>query len=246
MHYNLSPYQWVIFVFCGILIGMSKTGLAGLGLMVVPLLANIFGGKVSVGILLPILIMADFFAVFYFNRHADWRHVWRLLPWAFIGIFIGAFFGQHINDDQFKAALSIIIILGIGLMIYQDLRKGNVIIPDKWWFTAILGLLGGFTTMVGNAAGPVMALYLLSMRLPKNNFIGTAAWFFLIVNLSKVPLHVFYWETINPESFLLDLTVIPGIIIGAYSGKRIVGLFPEKLYRNFVLISTFVAALFLF
>ncbi len=244
--FDLSISQWALFILCGALIGMSKTGLSGVGLMVVPLLANIFGGKVSVGILLPILIFADFFAVGYFNRHADWKHVLRLLPWAIIGILAGAFFGQHINNEQFRFALGAIVIAGILLMVLQDLRKGKMAVPDSWLFAAILGLAGGFTTMVGNAAGPVMALYLLSMRLPKNNYIGTGAWFFLIINILKVPLHIFYWKTIDLDSFVLDLFALPGIVVGAYIGKKIVGLFPEKVFRAFILISTFAAAIFLF
>lgn len=243
--FNLSSSQWIVFFLCAVLIGMAKNGLSGLGLMVVPLLANIFGGKESVGILLPILIVADIFAVIYFSRHANWKHLLRLMPWAIGGIFLGAFLGNQIPDDQFKIVLSIIIVVGIGLMVWQDFRKEKMIIPDNWWFAAILGLTGGFTTMVGNAAGPVMALYLLSMRLPKNSFIGTGAWFFFMVNLAKVPLHVFYWETIDIRTTLLDTFVIPGIIIGAYTAKRIVKLLPENIYRAIVLISTFVAAIFL-
>jgi uncharacterized protein len=243
--FGLSASQWVVFFVCGILIGMAKTGLSGLGIMVVPLMATIFGGKVSVGILLPILIIADFFAVFYFNRHANWKYVFRLLPWAVIGILAGAFFGHQINDRQFKSVLSIIIITGIALMFWQDLQRNKFLVPDGWWFAAILGFGGGFTTMVGNAAGPIMSLYLLSMRLPKNNYIGTGAWFFFIINLSKVPLHVFYWHTIDFSSVMLDLFVVPGIFLGAFSGRKIVNLFPEKVFRLFVLISTFVAAIFL-
>ncbi len=243
--FGLSSSQWVVFLICGILIGMAKTGLSGFGLMVVPLMAAIFGGKVSVGVLLPVLIIADFFAVFYFNRHANWKHVFRLLPWALTGILAGAFFGHQINDRQFKIVLSIMIIAGIALMLWQDVQKDKFLVPDSWWFAAILGFAGGFTTMVGNAAGPIMSLYLLSMRLPKNIYIGTGAWFFFIINISKVPLHIFYWHTIDFSSVLLDLFVVPAIFLGAYSGKKIVNLFPEKIYRLFVLISTFVAAIFL-
>ncbi|MBN1117090.1 MAG: sulfite exporter TauE/SafE family protein [Bacteroidales bacterium] len=244
--YNLDFWHWILFALCGLFIGMAKTGLSGLGLMVVPLMAGLFGGRESVGILLPVLIVADFFAVKYFNRHASWKHVIRLLPWAMVGILTGAYFGHEINDTQFKKALAVIIVLGIGIMLWQDLRSKKVSVPDSWWFAAVLGLAGGFTTMVGNAAGPVMALYLLSMRLPKNIYIGTGAWFFLIINISKVPLHVFYWETIKTQTLLLDLTAIPVVIIGAIAGKKIVDIIPEKIFRALILFSTLAAALFLF
>jgi uncharacterized protein len=244
--FHFSTFDWSLFFLCGILIGMSKSGLTGAGLMVVPIMAGIFGGKVSVGVLLPMLIVADIFAVIYYNRHANWRYVFMALPWAIAGVIIGTLFGKNINDAQFSAVLAIIIIVGIILMLWQDIQLKNIAIPDKWWFAAILGLAGGFTTMVGNAAGPVMSLYLLSMRLPKNNFIGTAAWFFFIINLIKVPFHVFAWETISIHTLKIDMLVIPAIIIGIVSGIRIVKLFPEKAYRYFIIISTVVSAAFLF
>ena len=110
----------------------------------------------------------------------------------------------------------------------------------------ILGLLGGFATMIGNAAGPVMALYLLSMRLPKNQFIGTAAWFFFIINVSKVPFHIYFWETIDLHSFTFDLLMLPAIAAGAVLGIWLVKFFPEKIYRYFIIASTLAAALLLF
>ena len=243
---NLSPWQWGLFFLCGILIGLSKTGLSGIGLMVVPIMAGIFGGKNSVGILLPMLIMADFFAVKYYNRHATWKYVVMLLPWAFLGIVLGTLFGNQIEDRSFKQVLAVIIILGIALMLWKDLFAKNIKIPDNWWFAALLGLAGGFTTMVGNAAGPVMSLYLLSMRLPKNGYIGTGAWFFLIVNVIKVPFHIFSWKTIHLQTFFIDILVFPAILIGALAGIRIVKRFPEKAYRIFIIASTIMASFFLF
>lgn len=230
---------------CGILIGMAKTGISGLGLMVVPILANAFGGRYSVGLLLPILIFADVFAVSYYNRHASWKHIVRLIPWALAGIVGATFVGRNISDTGFNRMLAALVIAGIGILIWQDLRKkGNI--PTSPWFAAILGLLGGFSTMMGNAAGPVMALYLLSMRLPKNAFIGTAAWFFFMVNLAKVPFHIWVWKTITPESFMLDLVAIPAIALGAVLGIWLVKLLPERFYRLLVIVTTVLSAILLF
>ena len=187
---------------------MSKTGLSGVGLMVVPILANAFGGRPSVGLLLPILIFADIFAVAWYNRHAEWKHVLQLLPWALTGIVTATLVGSLISDSNFNRLLAAMVIIGIAILVWRDIRSDRLNVPDSWWFAAGLGLLGGFATMIGNAAGPIMALYLLSMRLPKNVFIGTGAWFFFIVNLSKVPLHVWAWKTISLDSFLLDVLMI--------------------------------------
>ena len=244
-NYDLSLLQWGIVLSCAVLVGMAKTGLSGIGLMVVPILASVFGGRPSVGLLLPILIFADVIAVTWYNRHAEWKYILRLLPWAFVGILAATWVGQVISDILFNRLLAGIVILGIGLMLWQDFRR-KIKIPDYWWFSMILGLLGGFATMIGNAAGPVMALYLLSMRLPKNRFIGTAAWFFFIVNLTKVPFHVTIWKTITWSSLMFDVLMIPAIAVGAVTGIWLVRLFPERVYRIFVIVSTLLAALLLF
>jgi len=236
----------VLLASCGLLIGMSKTGLSGVGLMVVPILANAFGGRPSVGLLLPILIFADVFAVSWYNRHARWKHIFRLLPWALLGIVVATLVGKSISDLTFNRLLAALVLGGIGILIWRDLRSDKLRIPESRWFAGSLGLLGGFSTMIGNAAGPVMALYLLSMRLPKNSFIGTGAWFFFIINLSKVPLHIWSWKTITLNSFFLDVLMIPAIAAGAFLGIWLVRLLPEKVYRIIVIVTTLLSALLLF
>lgn len=243
--YDLTAMQWLIVLLCALLVGMAKTGLSGVGLMVVPLLASVFGGRPSVGLLLPILVFADVFAVSYYNRHAEWKYILRLLPWALIGVGAGVLVGQVISDIVFNRLLAVVILTGIVLMILQDMRK-KASIPDYWWFAMGLGLLGGFATMIGNAAGPIMALYLLSMRLPKNIYIGTGAWFFFIVNVFKVPFHVGIWETITVQSLLFDVLMIPAIALGALLGIWLVKFFPEKAYRLFIIATTLFSALLLF
>ena len=235
----------MLLAICGLLIGMSKTGLSGVGLMVVPILANAFGGRPSVGLLLPILIFADVFAVTWYNRHARWIHILRLLPWALTGIVIATLVGKSISDLSFNRLLAALVIGGIGILIWRDLRSNKLRVPESRWFAGSLGLLGGFSTMIGNAAGPVMALYLLSMRLPKNSYIGTGAWFFFLVNLTKVPLHVWSWRTITLDSVLLDVLMIPAIATGAFLGIWLVRLLPEKVFRIIVIVTTLLSAVLL-
>lgn len=113
----------------------------------------------------------------------------------------------------------------------------------KWWYSALFGLLGGFTTMIGNAAGPVMSVYLLSMRKEKMEYIGINAWFFLVVNLLKVPFQIFAWDNITWSSFSLNLMMLPVISIGALLGIRLVKLFPEKAFRIFIQIVTILSVI---
>ena len=239
--YSLSALDLLILLTVAVLVGMAKTGIAGSGMIAIPLLALTFGSKASTGLLLPILIFADLFAIYYFHRHANWQHLRNLLPFAFAGVLIGTYFGSVINDQVFVTTMVVIIFISLGIMIWQENNK-NPKVPNSKWFVSSVGVIGGFTSMVGNLAGPVMALYLLLMRLPKNQFIGTAAWFFLLINLAKVPFHVAVWETISLDSFALNLLLLPGVALGAWLGVRIVQKIPEKAYRVFVISMTAVAA----
>jgi uncharacterized membrane protein YfcA len=130
-------------------------------------------------------------------------------------------------------------------MLWHDRKKGQNLFPDTWWFSAMMGILGGFATMIGNVAGPIFAIYLLAMHLPKNSFIGTGAWFFLIVNFSKFPLHIFVWKTINLDTLTLDLMLLPAIAFGAFAGIKLVQKISEKLYRTAVIIVTALSAFLL-
>lgn len=228
---------------CAMLIGMAKAGVKGMGMLIVPIMAAIFGGKPSAGLVLPMLSFADLFAVSYYNRHAQWKYLRRLLPAAILGVFIGVGVGYYINDETFKGLIAVIVIASLVLMLIQE-RGG---LPggwtDSWIFGSAFGLLGGFSTMIGNAAGPIMAVFLLAMQLPKNSFIGTGAWFFLIINLVKFPFHIFVWKTISWSSFQLDLLAIPAIALGVFIGIRLVNLIPEREFRYFVVIMTFLASL---
>ncbi len=227
------------------LVGMSKVGVPGVSMLVVPTLAIIFGGKASTGILLPMLMMADIFGVSYYHRHAEWKYLWKLLPWAAIGVGIALWVGEVVSDVWFKNIIAILVFVCIALMLWKDRRKGANLFPDTWWFAASMGVLGGFATMIGNVAGPIFAIYLLAMHLPKNSFIGTGAWFFLIINFSKFPLHIFVWETISWRTLTLDLLLLPGIALGAFIGIQMVKRIGDSLYRTAVIVVTALSAFLL-
>ncbi len=242
---DFSIVQWLLLAVCAMFIGMSKVGVPGISMIVVPTLAIIFGGRASTGILLPILMMADVFGVAYYHRHAQWRYFWKLLPWALIGIGIALWVGKVVNDEWFKNLIAILVFGSIGLMVWKDRKKGTDFFPDTLWFAASMGVLGGFATMIGNVAGPVFAIYLLAMHLPKNSFIGTGAWFFLVVNFLKFPLHIFVWKTINWSTLTLDLLLLPAIAVGAFLGIILVKKISDKTYRTAVIVVTALSAFLL-
>lgn len=242
--YDLTWMSIGIFMLTGLLVGMSKTGVHGVGMIAVPLLATTFGGKESSGLMLPLLIMADVFGVSYYHRHAEWKYLIKLFPWAILGVLLGTWTGNYIDDQLFRTIMGVIIFASLGIMVWLE-KANKETIPDYWWFAMILGIAAGFTTMVGNLAGSTMALYLLSMRLPKNEFIGTAAWFFMAVNWFKVPFHVWSWHTITLNSVLLDLTVLPMIALGAYLGISVIKKVSDQNFRWFIMVMTAIAAVFM-
>ncbi|MCI4668838.1 MAG: sulfite exporter TauE/SafE family protein [Bacteroidia bacterium] len=242
--FDLELLDWVLLGVAAMLIGMSKTGFGAGYAAVVLIMAYIFGDKSSTGVLVPLLIFADIIAVVYYRREVNWKYIIKLLPWTFLGVGIAVWIGDSVSEQIFGFIMGGIILLGAIIMIVLEIRKSEVI-PDYQWFAAIMGLLGGFSTMVGNFAGPVLTVYLLSMRLPKNLFIGTGAWFFFIINLTKVPFHLFVWKTMSWESFQLDLFMIPLIVLGGISGIFIVKLFSDLAYRRLIIAITVFSAFFI-
>lgn len=238
---DLSFVQLLLFYTVAFLVGMSKTGIHGTGMLAVPLLAIVFGGMNSSGVLLPILCIADLFGVWYYHRHASWSHLRTLFPSAAVGIGLGSIAGSYIDDSTFRLIMAGVIIVSVVLMLWLE-RNHKKDIPQNRIFGSVVGAAGGFTSMIGNLAGSVMAVYFISMRLPKNAFIGTTAWFFLVINLFKVPFHVFHWKTISETTFLMDLSTIPLIAGGAFAGISIVTKMTDTSYRWVIIGMTIVAA----
>lgn len=231
----------IILALVAVMIGMAKTGVHGAGMLSVPLLASVFGGQESSGVMLPILIMADVMGVWYYRKHASWAHLRLLFPWAGAGVVAGTIAGYFMDDSVFKAVMALTIIISVFIMVWLERKPEQV--PSARWFGAVSGIAGGFTSMVGNLASSVMAVYFLSVRLPKNIFIGTTAWFFMAVNLFKMPFHLFVWKTISLDTVMLDVLLLPLILVGAVSGIWIVRQFSDRSYRWFIMGMTVLAAL---
>jgi uncharacterized membrane protein YfcA len=216
------------------MVGTTKTGMPGLGILIVPLMALVLPTRQSTGILLGILILADLFAITYHRRNARWGHVLRLLPAAFAGIVAGYFGLKFVNDQQLKPIIGAIVLVMLGVNYWRTRVKGeNAPVPTQWWFAASLGFMAGVTTMMANAAGPVMIIYLLAMRLPKIEFVGTGAWFFFVVNWLKVPFSA-NLDLMTAESVKLNFMMLPFIAIGAVAGIFLLKRIPQKVFNAVV------------
>jgi uncharacterized membrane protein YfcA len=244
---GLTPAFILLFFTCAIVIGMSKAGLSGFGLAVVPVMALIFGAKESTGVILPMLITADIMAVIYYHRSAVWKYIRRILPWVAVGIISALVLGKMVSNSQFRVVMMTVVWIMLILMIINDIRskKGSEI-PENHLFASLMGMAGGFSTMIGNSAGPVFTLYFLAMRLPKKEFIGTSAWLYMIMNVGKLPLQALVWKNITWNYLLLDLVAIPFVALGIVAGIYLVKLFPENVYRYFVIATTIVTSVLLF
>ena len=156
--YNLTALHWVAISFAVFLLGISKSGIKGVSILIVVILAFVFGEKASTGILLPMLIFADILAVIYYNRHADWAIIKKLIPWMIVGVLVGVWVGNDISEIIFKRLMAVIIIVSVIIMFYLEKRKSDAI-PKNQLFSTGMGFLTGFTTMIGNLAGPISNIY---------------------------------------------------------------------------------------
>jgi uncharacterized membrane protein YfcA len=232
MHFE--PVQWALAIAAALLVGVSKTGITGLGMLSVVLFAQIMPAKQATGIVLPLLIFGDVIAASSYRQHTQWRFFLRLFPWAALGVVLGFLALGRIDDQQAKVLIGTIVLGLVGIHIAR--RRGVVKAEDEhgWWFAPMIGVLAGFTTLVANAAGPLMAIYLLSMRLPKMEFVGTSAVFFLLLNLFKVPFMV-RLGLITSGSFAINLWLAPVVFFGAFLGRKLLLTMDQRLFENVAL-----------
>jgi uncharacterized membrane protein YfcA len=243
--FTYSPANWILILLSAFIIGLSKAGLKGIDMMNVTLMAIVFGGKASTGVVLPLLCAVDILAVFYYHRHANWTQFWKLIPWMIIGILIGVYTGKDLNEPIFRKLMAIIIILTVVIMAAIEFRK-HIVMPVNKLFAAGMGLVSGFTTMLGNLAGAFSNIYFLAMRMPKNNFIGTAAWLFLVINFFKLPFQILYWKNITLSTLETDLFLLPAVVLGFWAGIKIVSKIRDDNYRKVVIALTFAGAVVIF
>ena len=239
---NIELYQWIILVVCAVLIGINKTGIPGLGPLPVVLLALSFPTAKSTGIQLIMLCMADLMAIAYYRKKANWNIILKLIPFALCGIALGSFVMRRFSDGDLKIAIAVIILVMVGLNFVRRKFLKPDTIPSHWIFSLLIGLAAGFSTQVANAAGPVMAIYLLSMQLPKEEYLGTGAWYFMILNHLKLP--VFIWEgRIVLESLFIDLCMIPFIVGGAFLGVLIAKKMSQEHFEFVVQLLIVISAI---
>jgi uncharacterized protein len=233
-----EPLQWICAVLGALMVGISKAGITGLSILSVALFTHVFpSSKQASGLVLPLLIFGDFVAVLSYRTHTQWRYVWKLMPWTGFGVVLGYFALGHISDRTTRTMIGVIIvslcILGFWRR-YRTVQSAKTPTPTHWTVAAAIGIVAGFITLVANAAGPLMALYLVAMRLPKMQFVGTTAVFFMVLNLFKVPFMV-KLGLVTAQSFEFNLMLAPAVLLGAFAGRWLLIRINQRLFEQMVL-----------
>ena len=238
----ISITDWLLLAIAAFGIGITKSGFSGVSMVHVILFAIVFGARDSTGVVLPMLIAGDIFAMSVYGKHANWRYVRRMMLPTSIGVVMGWLMMFRLPEAYYRPLIGAII---FGLTVLQIIRLWKeewlADVPHAAWFAWSMGILVGLTTMLANAAGPVFGLYLLAVGLPKLEFVGTAAWFFLILNIVKIP---FSWSLglIRLDTLALNAVLIPLIVLGLWVGTRIIRIIPQRLFDSLILVLTGVAS----
>jgi uncharacterized protein len=239
---ELAAWQWALGAACAIFTGIAKTGMPGMGILVVPLMALVASQSTSSPAwLLPLLLTGDAFAVIYWRRNASAVRLTKLVPWVALGIAAGAV-ALGFDAQVLKPLIGVIVSVMFALYLARRFRPtwlADTTHPVPY------GIAAGFATTVANAAGPVMSLYLLGQKLPKEEFIGTGAWFFFLVNASKVPIYASR-GMFTRQSLLFDLILVPVVLAGALTGKWLVQHISPAVFEWLVILLTAAAIPLLF
>jgi len=241
----MHGFELVLLCFAAFVLGIAKSGVKGVGTLGIALLASLYGAKESTGVVVPILLVGDVLAVFYYNRYCKLKYLVKFMPAMMIGIVIAVLIGKDIPEDLFKILMGVIILIGVVIMWWRE-RQTDVAFPNNWLFAGSIGVIAGITTMIGNLAGAFVNIFFLSTRLPKNEFIATSAWLYLLMNTFKLPFHIFVWETIDTSSLVQSAWLSIVLLIGFGVGIKVVGWFKEHSYRKFILIMTALSAILIF
>jgi uncharacterized membrane protein YfcA len=238
-----SATVWMLVAVAAFCIGVSKAGFSGISLISVFLLADTFGAKQSLGIALPMLIIADFLVYPAFRKYSSWKSVWRLTWPAFIGMAIGVAVLGNVDNDTMRKIIGWIILSMVAL---QSLGKFR---PDSFYklamtrgFGVYAGTAGGIATVLANAAGPIMQIYMVSRRMDKMELVGVGARFFLVINLLKLPLSAGL-NLINQETLTMNLILAPVVALGVFGGRKLILVIPQKAFEGTVVVFAIIAGI---
>jgi uncharacterized membrane protein YfcA len=235
----------LLLVLIGFLIGLSKTAIGGIGMINAALLATILPAKESTGVMLVLLITGDLFAIGVYKKHVEWKVLQKLIWPVIAGVLFGAYFLSHSTDLSLKRTIGwIVLILVVLYPISQRLQRQDIDISVKYPkpLRNVLGSMAGFMSMVANAGGPPMSIYLLLRRNSVMNFLGNTAWFFFAINLFKLPFTLGL-GLLDFHSFHYIFPALPAVPVGAIAGRKLISRINLDLFQNITLVTAAAAGL---
>jgi uncharacterized membrane protein YfcA len=247
--WGFSITSWLIFLFAAFLVGFAKTGLPGITVLAVPLMAMILPPRISVGVLLPVFMLADMLSIASYLKYARWRYVFPYILFVVIGVSIASVIIKVMDESNFGVLIGCSVIFLLVVTILVDWKKKRiseedlpVVTKPPFWLSSFFGVTAGTFSALANASSPIVAIYVMTGRLPKFQFLGTSALCAFTMNWTKFPVFIFI-GIINWESMKLSLTAVPmiaaGGVIGILTAKRL----SQEAFRKAVLILTFIASL---
>lgn len=238
---------WTVLVVAALIIGISKTSVGGLGSVSVAMFAAVLPARESTAAILLLLIVGDLVAVRRYRAHADWKLLVGLLPWVLPGLALGALFLKVVDDGTLKVVIGAMLLVMLAVQLVTRWRQPAE--PRSGGMSRVAaggaGMAAGFTTMTANAAGPVMTLYLLAARVDKLRFVGTGAWYFLIINVTKVPFSASL-GLFTRTSVLRDLALVPVVLVGTWLGAKLLDVMRQRTFENVAIGASALAAASLF
>lgn len=247
---DLSASTWLLFVVAALFVGLAKTSIGGLGTLSVVIFASQLPARESTGALLPLLMIGDVLAVVVYRRHADWQLLAHLFPWVAVGVVLGAVFVAQVDDAVMRRSIGILLLGLVALQLLSRHDRARGWRPDPndaarisvhRVATASVGVCAGFVTMVANAAGPVTTIYFLMAGLPMLEFLGTGAWFFLVVNAFKLPFSIGL-SLIDAPALGTDAVLVPVVLLGGLIGYLLVRRINQQQFERLALVLAAVSS----
>jgi uncharacterized membrane protein YfcA len=249
---GFSALEIAALVVAAVGVGFAKTAIGGVAAISVALFATVLPARESTGALLPLLLVGDVVAVSIYRRHADWSALLKLFPSVAVGVLVGVAVVARIDDTTMRRMIGAVLLVLVAVHLVQQWRARrrdpqelkSARYRHRHVTAAVFGVLAGFTTMVANAGGAVMAIYLLTAGLGMLGFLGTTAWFFFALNLFKVPFSAGL-DLITVDSLVLDAWLVPAVLVGALVGRAVVRRIDESRFEALVLAFVVLSSLYL-
>lgn len=245
---DLPALTWAFLALAAFLTGLSKTAIPGINTVSVALAAALLPAKASTGLILLLFMVGDIFALAMYRKHAHWPTLLGMIPAVLLGLLAGVLFLAQATDSGVKQLIGAILLAALCVTFWQrhTQQRAGAVSSQRGSRARRLGYgaLAGFTTTVANAGGPMMSMYFLAARFDVKAFLGTAAWFFAVVNLCKLPFSLGL-GIITPDSLAVASFLAPAVVIGAFLGRFLAGIISQTVFDRLVGVTTLLGALYL-